>query len=66
MGEATPYRPELVCGTCGSVPADPAAEATARLTWTHGIENGRASWTCQECSRRYLRSIEGKLDSAWW
>jgi len=23
-------------------------------------------WTCPACSRRFLRSIEGKLDSQWW
>jgi hypothetical protein len=52
-----------VCGTCGAVPDD---EAVARLTWTRGTENGRDVWTCDRCSRQHLRSIEGKLDSAWW
>jgi hypothetical protein len=23
-------------------------------------------WTCEACSRKHLRSIEGKLDTAWW
>ena len=31
-----------------------------------GIENGQQVWTCDRCSRENLRSIEGKLDSAWW
>ena len=51
------------CATCGVVSSDPAL---ARLTWTRGTENGREVWTCDRCSREHLRSIEGKLDSAWW
>ena len=53
----------IVCATCGSVPEEPGL---ARLTWSHGVENGREVWTCDRCSREHLRSIEGKLDSAWW
>ena len=53
----------VVCATCGATPRD---EALARLTWSRGTENGREVWTCDACSRRHLRSIEGKLDSAWW
>jgi len=52
-----------VCATCGRTPDD---EAAARLTWMRGLENGRVVWTCELCSREHLRSIEGKLDSAWW
>lgn len=52
-----------VCATCGTVAADPALAA---ITWTRGTENGREVWTCDRCSREHLRSIEGKLDSAWW
>ncbi|SER76317.1 hypothetical protein SAMN05216199_1125 [Pedococcus cremeus] len=53
----------MVCATCGAAPAD---EGLARLTWARGVENGRDVWTCETCSRRHLRSIEGKLDSSWW
>lgn len=53
----------VVCATCGATPED---EGVARLTWSRGTENGRDVWTCDQCSRRHLRSIEGKLDSAWW
>jgi hypothetical protein len=53
----------MVCATCGAVPAD---EALALLTWARGVENRRDVWTCETCSRRHLRSIEGKLDSSWW
>jgi len=55
----------LVCATCGRVPA-PDEVPTARLSWARSIENGRAVWTCDRCTREHLRSIEGKLDSAWW
>ena len=58
--------PRPVCATCGAVPADDEAAALARITWARGVENGRDVWTCDTCSRRHLRSIEGKLDSAWW
>ena len=54
---------QLVCATCGRT--EPA-EGAALLTWVRGVENGRDVWTCDVCSREHLRSIEGKLDSAWW
>jgi hypothetical protein len=63
QGSAEPVSAAMVCATCGAVPAD---EGMARLTWTRGVENGRDVWTCETCSRRHLRSIEGKLDSSWW
>ncbi|GAB3443931.1 hypothetical protein GCM10027517_22830 [Phycicoccus ginsengisoli] len=53
----------VVCATCGTAAQD---DGLARLTWSRGTENGRDVWTCDRCSRRHLRSIEGKLDSAWW
>jgi hypothetical protein len=56
----------MVCATCGVSPTDDDDHARARLTWTHGSENDREVWTCDACSRRHLRSIEGKLDSSWW
>jgi hypothetical protein len=52
-----------VCATCGTVAGD---AALAALAWTRGAENGREVWTCDRCSREHLRSIEGKLDTAWW
>ena len=64
QGEGTPAVP--VCATCGATPADDEAAARARLTWSRGTENGREVWTCDACSRRHLRSIEGKLDPSWW
>lgn len=56
----------LLCATCGASPAGTDATRVARLTWTRGVENHRELWTCPRCSREHLRSIEGKLDSAWW
>ena len=55
----------MVCVTCGSVPP-PGDEAGARATWAMAVERGRVVWTCATCSREHLRSIEGKLDPAWW
>lgn len=36
------------------------------LTWTCSVENGLRVYICDACARRHLRSIEGRLDSAWW
>ncbi len=63
---AGPREAPLVCATCGAAPGDADAKALVRLTWTRGTEGGREVWTCDACSRRHLRSIEGKLDSTWW
>lgn len=30
------------------------------------VENGKTQLFCEQCSREHLRSIESKLDSAWW
>ena len=76
-----PFREDLACTTCGATvraeagtdagaPGGNAADAdpvaAARLTWTRGTERGKAVWTCDRCSREHLRSIEAKLDQAWW
>lgn len=55
----------MVCVACGSV-LPPGDEAGARATWAMAVECGRVVWTCATCSREHLRSIEGKLDPAWW
>jgi hypothetical protein len=36
------------------------------LTWSASMQAGRRVWTCELCARQHLRSIEAKLDSAWW
>lgn len=56
---------QLVCSSCGTAPP-PGREPAARLSWSRGSERGRTTWTCDRCSRANLRSIEGKLDAAWW
>ncbi len=53
-------------GAPGGNAADADAVAAARLTWTRGTERGKVVWTCDRCSRAHLRSIEAKLDQAWW
>ena len=53
----------VTCDSCGGEPDD---AVRARLTWTVGVERGRTVCTCVDCSRRFLRGIEGKLDSDWW
>ncbi|GLP72213.1 MULTISPECIES: hypothetical protein [unclassified Streptomyces] len=50
----------LVCARCGT-----RAEG-AQPTWTCSVENGVRQYFCDTCSRENLRSIEGRLDSAWW
>jgi hypothetical protein len=52
----------LVCGSCGRV----APRAEALLSWSRSTERGRTTWTCVPCSREHVRSIESKLDPAWW
>jgi len=44
----------------------PDEQPQAPLTWSRGVENGRAVWTCDRCSREHLRGIEGRLDPGWW
>ncbi|MFE3853279.1 hypothetical protein ACFXPN_19350 [Streptomyces griseorubiginosus] len=50
----------LVCARCGT-----RAEGLVP-TWTCSVENGVRQYFCDTCSRENLRSIEGRLDSAWW
>lgn len=57
--------PPLVCSVCGATPSS-SEQPAARLTWSLGSDGGRTTWTCDRCSRDNLRSIEGKLDPAWW
>jgi hypothetical protein len=48
------------CGRCGTT------SEGLPLTWTCSVENGRRVYFCDTCARKHLRSIEGRLDSAWW
>ena len=50
------------CGLCGQQ----AESEDLPLTWVTSLENGRKLVYCDRCVRENVRSIEGKLDSAWW
>jgi hypothetical protein len=60
---------DAVCSLCGRA-ADPVNDGDPPLGWCADIvetSNGhRTRWVCTECTRRYVRSIEAKLDSQWW
>ena len=57
-----PDGPRPTCSTCGTV----ADTEDVPLGWSTGVERGRPVATCAECTRRFARSIEAKLDSEWW
>ncbi|WP_079159479.1 hypothetical protein [Streptomyces griseus] len=52
----------VTCARCGiTTDAD-----TAPPTWVCSVENGRRQYFCDACSLAQIRSIESRLDSAWW
>ena len=52
----------VVCNVCGVT-----ASAADRLTWLVEVDPRRGRlFTCPECARRLLRSIEAKLDPEYW
>jgi hypothetical protein len=54
------------CSSCGRV-ANRDVDGDPPLAWS--LELGpdrRRRWTCELCSRRYVRSIEAKLDEQYW
>ncbi|ADB34345.1 hypothetical protein Kfla_5332 [Kribbella flavida DSM 17836] len=51
-----------VCALCGQR----AEGGDVPITWMTSVENGRRLVYCDRCARENVRSIEGKLDSAWW
>jgi hypothetical protein len=54
--------PNPSCALCGQQ----AETDDLPLTWVTSLENGRNLVYCDRCARENVRSIEGKLDSAWW
>lgn len=60
-GQAGTAQP-VACAWCGSVPPG----GSPPITWASSVEAGVTRWFCETCARENLRSIEGKLDSAWW
>ncbi|MER6994150.1 hypothetical protein [Streptomyces sp. NPDC000410] len=55
-----PGAENVVCSRCGKVAEGPPP------TWICSVEKGRRHYFCDECARANIRSIEGRLDSAWW
>ena len=57
------------CSLCGTV-ADPLVDGDPPLGWcTDLVETSaghRPRWICGPCTRRFVRSIEAKLDHQWW
>lgn len=58
-----------VCSLCGVTP-DPVVEGDPPLGWSADLidtgDGPRTRWVCGTCTRRYVRSIEAKLDQEWW
>jgi hypothetical protein len=50
----------VACGRCG------ATAESLPLTWTCSVEGGVRRYFCDGCGRANLRSIESRIDSAWW
>jgi len=48
------------CVACGTQVDD------RPVTWSLQVSERGQTWLCERCSRDNLRSIEGKLDEAWW
>jgi hypothetical protein len=57
------------CSICGRA-ADAAEDGDPPLTWCTDVvearDGQRTRWICNDCTRRYVRSIEAKLDQQWW
>ena len=54
---------------CGRM-ADPQSDGDPPLAWCADIvesrDGPRTKWVCDACTRKYVRSIEAKLDQEWW
>lgn len=50
------------CATCHL----PAPTTPPPLTWSPAVLDGERVWTCPDCARANITSIEGRLDPAWW
>lgn len=55
----------VACSLCGA--AAGTADAARAAGWTWEVDPRRGPvWLCTDCARRYLRSIEARLDQEWW
>jgi len=52
----------IVCDLCGIE----ASSEDSRLTWAMSFEGDAARNYCEGCARENLRSIEGRLEPAYW
>ena len=52
----------VTCDSCGRVHEG----ETPPITWSLSLEEGRAVRLCEECTRRHVRAMEGKLDRNYW
>jgi hypothetical protein len=52
------------CAVCGTAPERP--EDGPPTTWSSQTGPRGTGWLCERCTRENLRSIEGRLDEAWW
>ena len=54
---------------CGGA-AEPETDGNQPLAWSADLietsAGHRTRWVCAGCTRRYVRSIEAKLDQEWW
>ena len=48
------------CGVCGTTTDEPP------VTWSSQSSARGQQWLCERCTRENIRSIEGRLDEAWW
>jgi hypothetical protein len=57
------------CSMCGRV-ADPKEDGDPPLGWCSDLvetaEGQRTHWVCPQCTRKFVREIEAKLDQQWW
>lgn len=51
----------LACQTCGAT-----AGESPPIEWVSSVERGKTRYYCAACARDNLRSIEARLDPAWW
>jgi len=60
---------DAVCSLCGRA-ADPERDGDPLLLWcadtVETIDGPATRYVCPECTRRFVRSIEAKLDQQWW
>jgi hypothetical protein len=57
-----PAQAAAACAGCGVLAPDGEVPAT----WTFQVSERGATYLCEGCARQNLRSIEGRLDEAWW